>query len=479
MLPNYEFEEVFMLHRYIGDRKFYKMVLAVAIPIMIQNGITNFVSLLDNIMVGQVGTTQMTGVSIVNTLIFVFNLMLFGASSGIGIFTAQFFGNNDHDGVRHTMRLKLMVCVGLTILGSAVLLYFGEPLVNLYLKGEGDVADIQSSLDYGMTYLRIMVIGFLPFALSQCYSGTLRECGQTVMPMIAGVIAVFVNLILNYILIFGKLGAPAMGVAGAAIATVVSRYVEAAFLIIWTHCNSHKNHFARGLYRSLRVPKVLVVKAVQKGTPLLVNETLWAAGMALMSQCFSLRGYDVVSAFNICNTLTNFFNVAFLTMGSSIGIIVGQMLGANEIERAKDTVRKMIFFSCALSVLVGVLMCCFAWIFPQIYQTTDSIRKLATYMIFCNAPFQLLNAFANASYFTLRSGGKTFITFLFDSVFVCVVSVPVAYVLSRFTTLPILPLYAITQGLDIIKCILGYILVKRGSWIHNIISEEKKEIANA
>lgn len=465
-----------MLKRYIGDRKFYRMVLAVAIPMMIQNGISNFVSMLDNIMVGQVGNTEMTGVSIANTLIFVFNLTLFGAVSGVGIFTAQFFGKGDHEGVRHSLRLKLMVCLGLAVLGSVLFLTCGEPLIRLYLQGEGEAANIEKSLQFGLNYLRIMVIGFLPFALLQCYSGTLRECGQTMMPMISGVIAVLVNLCLNYILIFGKFGAPTLGVSGAAIATVVSRYVEFGILAGWTHLHRTQNPFAVGLYRSAYVPRQLIASAAKKGTPLLMNEMLWAGGMALLTQCYSVRSYDVVSAFNISNVISNLFNVAFLTMGSSCGIILGQMLGAGETERAKDTVPKLMAFSVALSIFVGGFMCCFAGIFPKIYNTSPEIHRLATNLILCTAPFMPVQAFANASYFTLRSGGKTFITFLFDSVFVCVVSVPAAYVLSRFTSVPILPLYAIVQSLEIIKCVVGYVLMKKGIWIQNIVQMPKEAL---
>lgn len=202
--------------KYIGNAAFYKMALAVAVPIMIQNGITNFVSLLDNIMVGQVGTEQMTGVAIVNQLIFVFNLMIFGAVSGAGIFGAQFFGNGDHEGVRYTFRFKLLICAALTLLGAGVFLLFGERLILLYLQGEGEPEKIGASLAYAKEYLAIMLVGFVPFVLAQCYSGTLRETGQTVVPMLAGIVAVAVNLCLNTVLIFGYLGFPALGSAGAA-----------------------------------------------------------------------------------------------------------------------------------------------------------------------------------------------------------------------------------------------------------------------
>lgn len=461
------------MKRYFGNKSFYKMALLVAVPIMIQNGITNFVSLLDNIMVGRVGTVEMTGVSIVNTLIFVFNLMIFGAISGAGIFTAQYYGKGDPEGIRYTFRFKLLICAVLVAFSAFVFLRFGDDLIQLYLKGEGSRKDIQNSLSFGRQYLRVMLFGFIPFALVQCYSGTLRESGQTVVPMVAGIAAVCVNLLLNYILIFGKFGAPKLGVTGAAIATVVSRFAELGIIAVWTYRHRARNPFIVGAYRSLRIPAALSRSIVRKGAPLLLNEALWAGGMALLVQCYSLRGYHVVSAMNISNTITNVFNVAFLAMGNSVGIIVGQLLGAGKAEEAKDTDRKLIVFSVLSTTAVAGIMACFAGIFPKIYNTSADVRLLATSLILASAVFMPSNSFTNASYFTLRCGGKTLITFFFDSFFVCMVSVPAAYLLSRFTAVPIVPMFIIIQTLDFIKCFIGYLLIKKGVWIHNIVSAEQ------
>lgn len=463
-----------MLRRFFGDKEFYKKTLLVAVPIMIQNGITNFVSMLDNIMVGRVGTVEMTGVSIVNTLLFVFNLTIFGAVSGAGIFTAQFYGKQDHVGIRYTLRFKLMVSALLTALGIGVFLTVGEPLINLYLQGKGNAVDIAASLQFGLRYMRIMLVGFLPFAVVQCYSSTLRETGETSVPMWAGIAAVCVNLCFNYLLIFGKFGLPRLGVEGAAIATVLSRFAEATIIVAWTHSHRQRNKFIVGAYRSVYIPNHLVRDIVVKGTPLLINEAFWSGGMALLAQCYSLREYMVVSALNISNTITNVFNVAFLAMGSAVGIIIGQMLGAGETEEARSTVRKLMTFSVLLSAGVACVMALFAGVFPSIYKTEQEIRALASSLILVAAVFMPVNAFANASYFTLRSGGKTWITFLFDSFFVCVVSVPVAYLLSRFTGLPMVPMYTTVQALDLIKCVVGYILIKKGIWIHNIVEQPQE-----
>ena len=457
--------------RFIGDKAFYKMALIVAVPIMIQNGITQFVSLLDNFMVGRVGTEQMTGVSIANTLFFVFNLAIFGAVSGAGIFGAQFYGSGDHEGVRHCFRFKLLICGLLTVVGATVFLSFGDELILLYLKGEGTAEEIQASLFYARQYLNIMLIGLVPFVLSQCYASTLRECGQTMVPMVAGIVSVAVNVVCNTVLIFGYLGMPKLGSAGAAVATVIARFVEAGAMMIWTHRNKEKQPFIQGAYRSLSMPKERFFAIGKKCVPLLINETMWAGGMALLAQCYSLHGYDVVSANNICNTIANVFNVAFLAMGSAIGIIVGQLLGANKLEEAKDTDRKLIVFAVGICFVIGGVMALCAPLFPGIYNTTPEIRELATKFIMVVALSMPIDSLANACYFTLRSGGKTLITFLFDSFYVCMFTVPLGYCLTLFTGIPVVPLFLICRLADIGKGIIGLSLIKKGVWVQNIVKE--------
>lgn len=458
-----------MLRKYIGDRAFYRPVIRVALPMIIQNGISNFVSLLDNIMVGQVGTLPMSGVSIVNQIMFVFYLCIFGASAGAGIFTAQYHGSRDNDGIRYTFRFKVLICTALTVLAGVIFFWKGESLIGLYLTGEGSAADAAEALRHGKDYLMVMLAGLLPCAISNAYSSTLRETEETIVPMLAGVAAVAVNLCLNYVLIFGHFGAPAMGVGGAAVATVVSRFVELGIVVIWTHCHGEKNPFIRGAWRSFYIPGNLLGKIVRKGVPLLINEFLWSFGMATLSQCYSTCGLNVVPAQNIASTLSNLGSVVYLAMGNSVGILMGGMLGARESEEnLRDANRKLIFVSTLSGLAFGAVMALFAGVFPMIYNTTGEVRTLATQMILITSGMMVFYSYANASYFTLRSGGKTLITFLFDSGFLWVCTVPLAFGLSRFTGLPIVPLYMICQFPDVIKCFIGYYFLKKGSWIQNL-----------
>lgn len=458
-----------ILKKFVGTRQFYKTVLTLMFPIMIQNGITNLVNMIDNVMIGSVGTTELNGVAVSNQLFFVFNLCVFGAVSGAGIFGAQFFGNNDVQGVRHTFRFKIIFSTLLTVLGVLAFSFFGKDLIMLYLKGEGDVAYASASLGYAQDYMKIMLIGLLPYSLVQCYSSTLREGGQPLVPMYSGLVAVFVNLIGNYILIFGHFGAPRLGVMGAAIATVISRYAELLVVAVWTYKNHANFPFILGVFKSLKVPFSLVKGIFKKGFPLMLNETLWALGIAFLNQLYSLKGLDVVSANQISQTFFNVFATAFMAVGVAIGIILGQMLGAGDKEGAKEASTKLIAFSVFVSVLVATAFFVCALFIPNFYKTTNEIRSLATAIMQITALAMPLEAFVHASYFTLRSGGQAFVTFLFDSCFVWIVSIPVVWSLCTFTSISILPLYAISQGLNLIKCLIGFYFVKKGVWIKRIV----------
>lgn len=450
------------------DKPFYKKVFFIVIPIIIQNTISNFVSLLDNIMVGQIGTDQMNAVSISNQLFFVYYLCLWGAVSGGGIFAAQFFGNGDHKGVRNAFRANFVLSVSITAFAIVILFFCGDFFTSLFLHKTDFVGDIERTQFFAREYLRMMFFGLLPLGLSCVYSNVLRCTGQTSVPMKASVCAVFVNLILNYILIFGHFGAPAMGVKGAAIATVASRFVECAVMVLWTHSHKQKCQFIVGAYKTMKIPAALLRQIIIKGTPLALNETLWSMGLTFLNQSYSLRGLSVVAAVNITSTISNLFNVFLFAIGDAISIIVGQLLGAGKNSEAKKSAKKLIVLSACVCVVIGFVMACLRNAFPAIYKTEMQVRSLAANFILISSCMMPILAVVHACYFTLRCGGKTVITFLFDSIFVWIFCVSTAFCLTRFTDLPIVTIYLIVQSLDLVKAFIGIALVKKGIWIQNL-----------
>lgn len=456
--------------KFIGDKAFYRYLIFLAFPMIVQNGITSFVSFLDNIMVGQIGTEPMSGVAIVNQLFFVFNICIFGGVSGAGIFSAQFFGKGDYEGQKYTFRFKLYACLLITAIACVLFHFLDEPLISLYLNDEGSVGNTRLALSYGKEYLAIMIFGLLPFAVSQTYVSTIRETGQTFVPMVSGIVAVITNLVLDYVLIFGAFGAPELGVAGAAIATVIARYTECLIVVVWAHRHLDKNPYLIGVYKGLRIPGSILADIFRKGLPLMFNEMLWAVGMAVIVQCYAVRGLEVVAAQNISSTISNLFNIVYLQLGNCISIVVGQKLGAGQLEEAKDADNKIIFFDVACCACISVIMILLGGLFPEIYKTEPGIKALAKNFIIISAMAMPLCAFSHCSYFTLRSGGKTIVTFLFDSVYTWVVMIPYAFVLSHFTTLSITMVFFLVSFTEIIKVIIGFFMIKSNVWLQNIVN---------
>jgi putative MATE family efflux protein len=461
---------------FVGDRAFYRTVLAIVVPVIIQNSLTNVVSLLDSIMVGQLGTAQMSGVTVANQLLFVFNLCVFGGLSGPSIFGAQFYGAGDLEGFRNTFRIKLWIAAALLIGALAVFSGFGEALIRNYLTGEGDPALTARTLESAREFLYLMLLGLLPFALSQCYSGTLRETGETMLPMLASGIAVAFNLLCNWILIYGKLGFPALGVKGSAIATVLARFLELGVILNGIRKNP-RFAFFHGVYRTLRIPLPLLRQVMQKGLPLLVNEALWSISVAVMMQIYSVRGQLVLAGLNISSNINNLFNVVFIAVGSAVAVIIGQALGANDLKRAREDVWKLLAFSSGCCVVIGALLALLSPVITHLYSAEAAVYPLASRFILASACLMPINALTHSCYFTLRSGGSTVVTFLFDCVFSWVVSIPFAYFLVHWTGLDIMVLVPLSQAIEVLKCGVGLFLVKRGVWIRNIVAAPKVEIA--
>ena len=458
-----------MLRSLIGDRQFYGRVLRIAVPIFLQNVITNFVSLLDNLMVGQLGTLPMSGVAIVNQLLFVFNLVAFGVSTGTGIFTAQYFGCNDQEGVRHTLRFKVLASILFSVLFIAAFALWDEALIRLFLTGEGSAADAAGILAFGKDYLLIMLWGLLPFSLSSAYATTLRECGETMIPMISSFAAMFCNLILNYLLIFGHLGLPAMGAAGAAVGTVISRYLELAIVAFWAHRHKVKFPFMDGLYRSLRIPRKLLGQMMAKVAPLILNETLWSIAITFQSQCYSTCGLAVVSALNIVNTINNMATVASTAIGNTVGILMGQMLGACRPEReVRSENRKLMAFAFVTGMVFAALLAGVAGIFPRFYNTSQAIRDLSTGMILITAVTKPFQSYHISAYYTIRSGGMVLLTMLYDCGFLWFLVVPITFALCHFAPLPFLVVYALCLSMDLFKSLFGTFLLRKARWIKNL-----------
>ena len=450
-------------------RAFYARLFRLTGPIALQNLITFSLGLIDTFMVSRLGNTPMAAVTTANVPVFLLISLVFGIQSGLGILASQYWGKGDTESISRAIGVASFIGTGLSLLLAVALWLWPVAIMDL-LSNEHELSVL------GAPYLQIIGFSYVFNMLSSIYVSVQRSVENPNFGMKLFGFSTVLNTGLNYLLIYGKLGFPQLGVQGAAIATVLSRYVELGIIVIYTHSHAKKHPFARGLFRTLSIPRQVVKEITIKGMPLLVNELLWSLGMATLNQIYSLRGLDVVAATSISTTVFNLFSVFFFSMGTAASIIVGQDLGADEVEVAKDHAWKLIAFSVAISVVVGLTLISCSHAIPLLYDVLPSVRSLASQLILVCACMMPANAFCNCEYFIIRSGGKTGITFLFDCGFTWVLCIPLAYCLTHFTAMSVVLIFLCERFLDVIKGVIGLVLVKKGVWIHNIVSGKEMQV---
>jgi Na+-driven multidrug efflux pump len=265
------------------------------------------------------------------------------------------------------------------------------------------------------------------------------------------------------------MGIPAMGVKGAAIATTVSRFVELLILVIWTHTHTDRCPYAGGLYTTFKIPVPLLKIVSIKGLPLLFNELAWSMAITLRNQFYSTRGLDALAATSISTTIINMFSVVYMALGTSVAIMVGNKLGAGDVAGAKDTSKKLIAFSFFTAICVGSIIVATAPLFPKLYDVSVGVREIATFILIANGILVLVQAVAHSSYFTIRSGGRVLVTVLLDCGFMWGFVIPFSLAMTYLTGLDIRWLFVLCQSTEIIKVIIGFIILKKVNWAKKLV----------
>lgn len=456
------------MKKFIGNKAFYKEVFAIILPIMIQQGITTFVGLLDNVMVGQLNGDAISGVAIANQIMFIVTICYIGGLAGPGIFIAQYFGAKNDNALKEAFRAKIILTVFITIIAMVLLFIFKEPMIRSFAKSDSGSSGIynEAVIKYGVQYLGIMIMSLPVFGIIQLFASTFREIKETKVPMFAGIAAVLVNLSLNSLLIFGLFGFPRLEVRGAAIATIIARVVEVSILIYIAYKN--EMIFTQNIFKHFYIEPKRFKLMLRKTLPLLSNELLWSSSTTIILFAYAQRGTSVIEAFTISSTVSNLFFIIFGALATGISVMVGNELGANQIELAKENAYKLLFFAIVMCLTFGLILAGLAPITPLLYNVTEAVRWQATQFMWVIASLMWVFAFNAGIFFILRAGGMVVITFLFDATFAWVVAVPLALVLSIYTSIPILLVYIIVESVSIFKGLIGIQIVKNGKWARNL-----------
>jgi putative MATE family efflux protein len=451
------------MHQYIGDRAFYKTLFTVAAPLILQQLITTSVQLVDNVMVGKLGEEAIGAVSVVNQLYFVVILITFGALGGAGIFTAQYFGSKDYDKLKQTFRFKILIGFMIAVLSFIIFSFFGKNLIMIF-------TDNPNTISLAMTYLTYAKWSAFPWILSVAIANTFRETGITKPLLIISLVAIFTNTFLNYILIFGNFGFPVLGVEGAAIATTASRFVE--FFLMFYLLVAKGHFFKTSLKDLLLIDKKLLSSIIVMALPLLLNELFWSTGQTVFLHAYSRRGDQALAAMNITSAISQLVFVTFGAIATAVAVLVGNTLGKNELDQAKDNAKKLIATAVMVAVAAGFILFILSFFILNIYDVADATKKIAQFNIRINALFIPVFSFNVTLYFTLRAGGDTKSTFLMDAGYMWILPVPTALLLSYLTALPVTLMFLFVQMLDIPKMVIGLSRYRKEHWVRNLAKED-------
>lgn len=444
----------------IEDKELMKTTLSIAIPSMLQQLIVASVNLIDNLMVGELGDVAVSAVASANRYYSIVQMAINALVVSSIIFLSQFNGANDKEHMKQSFRFSIVSSYVLVIIFFGLGFLYANSIIEFIIK---DPLIVQNGGDY----LHIACFSYLPLGLSYSIASAMRATGDTKRPLMVSFLSIVLNVIFDYCLIFGHFGFKQMGVKGAAIATIIVRFIE---VFIYLICLFKGNYdFVTKLKDLFKIDKDLASKIIVKAIPLITNEILWSFGLTTLIKFYSFRGSSVNTAYSISSTVGDLFFILFAGMANATTVIVGTKLGANEIETAKDNAYKLLCFSLILSLVMGLLMSSFTLLLPFLYsKVSKESLLLAKQFLIIMSFFFILYMFNTQCYFILRTGGDTKNTMFMDSGFMWAVNIPIVYLLAYHTSIPVLYVYGISQGTDAIKAILAYRIIRKEKWAKNL-----------
>lgn len=441
--------------------KFYKRLLGLAVPIMIQQFIQAALNLVDTMMIGKLGAKEIAAVGIANQVFFIVMMVVFGINSGISVYIAQFFGRNDTRNIRKTMGVSLSFGSGIGIFFCILAISFPRQIMRLFIN---DPEVIQ----FGIEYLRIVAYSYVFLAVSSSFHVASRGIGKTFVPMIVSALALSVNTLLNYGLIFGNFGLPQLGVEGAAMATLIARILEFVMMLLYIY--GSKSLLAASIKDLLSYKFDFVRKVFERAGPVLLNEIFWSLGTIMYMWSIGKINADAVASYQITVSVYRFYEVIFIGLASGVGVMIGNSIGASDEERAKMVAHKGVKLSFMISIIVSLVL----WfVAPYIISNfnvgqqavMDSMNLFKIYCVYGIARvFNLMMIVG-----ILRGGGDTKFAMLAETGSVWLIGVPLGVIGAVVLKLPVVIVVWMIMTEELIKAIVNIFRLKSNNWVHNVI----------
>jgi len=453
----------------LQDKEFLKKTFSITIPIVLQNLLNNIVNLVDTLMIGKLGETSIAAVGLANKLFFVFSLLMFGVSSGSGVLSSQYWGKRELLNIKRVLRVSLLIGVCGSMIFAIPGFFVPEFVMGIFTPLRGTIQE-------GAKYLVIIVFSYPLTAVTLSYVSVLRSMNYVKLPVFITSISILVNVFFNYCLIYGNLGFPNMGVAGAALATLIARIVESTTLLILIY--SHKAgdgklgdfiHLKYDKTKEHLLNKNFIYKYINTALPVIINEFMWGFGVTMYSLVYGRMGDAATAAITITNTVEQVALVFFFGICNASAVLLGNELGANELDKAEEHAKNYVVMMFILSIIGAIAVFAVRNPVAALFDVSDEVLeyvKLCITVFALYIPVRMLNSLFIVA--ILRSGGDTKAALFLDVSSVYLIGIPMAVIGGLVLKLPIYVVYAMVMIEEIYKLIGSYIRYRKKKWLKNI-----------
>lgn len=449
------------------DRRFYRLLFSIALPIAVQNLITFMVSMVDTLMVGALGEIQLSAVSIANNLFFVLTILMFGLAGGSNIMISQYWGKGNVKTIHKILAIMYRVCLLITGIFIFIALFLPKYFIGIFTTDK-------AVIDFGASYLRIVCIGYLFYSITNCTIMMLRSVKTVSISIIVYTASLVVNSILNWILIFGNLGAPELGIRGAAIATVCARITEFSIVLVFMFIYERK--IGLKLEHLLKLDKEILKDYVGLCTPVLCNELLWAIGASMISVIVGRMGTEVVAANSINGVAHQFVTVFIFGMSNATAVIIGNTIGEGKKEKAKEYAYSIGIFSVVMGCISGLMILLIKPFVVDFYNVSYSTKLIAMEIMTVTSGIIVFQSLAsNFMMGVLRGGGDAKFVLINDLIFMWLVAIPGGFFVAFVLELPVALVFLVIKCDEILKSLTSVYRVISGKWVNDVTKDYEFE----
>lgn len=457
-----------LISEYRNNKSFYKSLLIITLPIVLQSLIASSLNMLDTMMIGKVGETELAAVGIANQYYFLFTLFTLGIAGGCGVLIAQLWGKNDRDNIKRILSKSLIASLLISLIFTIAGLMMPEKIMALFSKDP-------SVVTIGSEYMKIVVISYVFTGISFVFASALRSIENTKLPMYASLLGLVINGVLNYALIFGHFGMPELGTQGAAIATLIARICECSMILFAVYFKDKILNIKASDFKGLSENLAKTLSAVT--IPIVLNEACWGLGNVTYIAIYARIGTRAAASMQICSTIMNLFMIFAFGLAYAAVVVIGNEIGADREDVAIESSKKIAKLSILISLVIGVLLFISAKPIVSFFNVSDEVKLYSSYILYVYSLIMVVKVFNMVMIVgILRGGGDATYGSILQGATLWFIGIPLAFTAAFVLHLPVYFVVAFTAVEELVKFIFMIKRFKSFKWIRNMVNDTPAEI---